>query len=721
MANSISASQSNPDQPTFAVCKCSENPSGPHQIVVSKSDANSTRWPTLGPVTDSKGAECQWALSPDKAKSRWLSSLGKCLAEILGLTKNGLKEDWTLKDFPADYRLYTYIKGTREDQYLFGSTHVYKFRTANEFLPHLQWLVSNEAMGCLCKYCSGAKNQFEVNAALGLPNSASKSKPDGSQPSERPKRQKRSRSPTANNQVSSSYKFQGPFLNEELNRDLLENRSNFRKHELVWCLVADLKVGISTELSRNSQEIGIKYWPGLCQEPTLCNETRAFIAITDDEKDCNGDSSEIRNPLKRKLDQVQPSPSKPASNELENQQRFKWNIRLLGLSDIVIREEKQILPWLFKTADLKQKFGMTKNQAFRLPPHIQNSHHTMRPMLDSFTNIEETLVAFQLAIQIAGNLEEFWGAHDRYDASPDSEVSEKPGSSHRASQTQAGVDLPTTWFQGIWWGAEKIWLYDLVRLNEFKSVPSLKAKAQATNSESASMTSKPGEDCYFLKIEGIYRDELGKKLIVMGKIFDLLPTQKSPVIPPSSSPSLINTEKQRCSRPKKWMPDPPPGFKFRQITKAKEMSYLHVECIAGRYYSPTRKNSSDKLSDICRRLTAKLSQESEKFPSHSTLVSPNASLFGLTPGQKNFMRCRKWRPTRADSISDAESIAEQDLIAMYEKLKSTRMSRNVSHNDENHFNKRTLNNHQHKSNANERSRKSTQPDQDRIFVIEVDP
>ncbi|WAQ82338.1 hypothetical protein PtA15_2A655 [Puccinia triticina] len=722
--------QAEPPPPTFTIHRNSENPSGPHQIEILKSDANSSRWPSVGSVIDSKGATCQWAISSDKSKSRWLSSLGKGFADILGLAKNSQKEDWSLKDFPTDYRLYTYIKGTREDQYLFGSPHVYKFRTANEFLPHLQWLLLHKTMDCLCKYCSGAKNQFEVNAALGLPNSVTKGKPDTSQANDRPKRPKRSHSPAGSNQVNSTYKFQGPYLNEALNRDLLENRSNFRKYELVWCLVTDLMLGASPELSRNSRELGIKYWPGLCEEPTLCNESRAFISILDDEHDRSEGPSGSRNPSKRKLDQVQTSLSKPASNEFQNQQRFKWNIRLLGLSDIVIREESQILPWLFKTADLKHKFGMNKKHGLKLPQHIQN-RHSKRPTLDSFTSVDETLVAFQLAIQIAANLEEFWVAHDRYDAFPDPETEEKSSGSYRVNQEGTGSDSPQMWFQGIWWGAEQIWLYDLVRLNDFKLGPHSpsKAKPPPQSPENSSSTNKPSEDCYFLKIEGIYRDELGKKLIVMGKIFDLVPTQKSPTLPPSSSPPL-NKEKRRCNQSKKWMPDPPVGYKFRQLTKSKEMNHLHVECIAGRYYSPTRKNLSDKLLEICRRLIPKLSQEHEQaphhphHPHHQALVSQNASLFGLTPGQKNFMRCRKWKPSRTDCIVEAEAEAEQQLISACEKIKSTRLNRSVSHTDENQFTAKTqvnVSNGHHKANGADRERRGNQTEQGRIVIIELDP
>ncbi|KAI9625074.1 hypothetical protein H4Q26_016461 [Puccinia striiformis f. sp. tritici PST-130] len=705
----------------YTIHRNSEHALGPHEIELLITDANSTRWPHVGPVLDTKGASCQWALSSDKAKSRWLYSLGKGLAEILGLAKNGQKEHWRMTDFPADYRLYTYIKGAREDQYLFGSTHVKKFRTANEFLPHLQWLILNKTVDCLCKYCSGAKNQFEVNAALGLPHSASKTKPEGSQSADRSKRPKRLRSPPSNNQVNSNYKYQGPYLNEELNRDLLENRSNFRKHELVWCLVTDLIVGVSPELSRNSQELGIKYWPGLCEEPTLFNESRAIISIPDDGEDRNEDVQS----KKRKVGQVQTSTPKSTPSEFQNEQRFKWNIRLLGLSDIVTREEGQLLPWLFKTADLKQKFGMNKKEGLRLPQHVQNRHQTMRPTLESFATVDETLVAFRLAIQIAANLEEFWVAHDRYDAAPDLEIEVKPSGSQSAKLEGSGPDSPTTWYQGIWWGAEKIWLYDFVRLNEVKLGPHLSSKRRTSHQSpvNSSTTSRPREDCYFLKIEGIYRDELGKKLIVMGKLFELIPLETGPTLPTSSSPPL-NTEKQRCNRAKKWIPDPPAGYKFKQLTKSKEMNYLHVECISGRYYSPTRKNSSNQLSEICKRLAPKLAQECDQVAHpHQALVTQNSSLFGLTPGHQNFMRCRKWKPGRAECIFDAESQAEEELISAFEKLKSTRSNRaSINQTDENHFTKhktRVPNNEdQHKNHGNGPSKPA---DKGHIMIIELDP
>lgn len=619
-----------------------------------------------------------------------------------------------------------------------------KFRTANEFLPHLHWLATNRTIECLCKYCSGVKNQLEVNLALGLSydsrnnSSVSKTNNDGNQSVDSSKRRKRSLSPTRNN-VSTSYEFQGPYLNEELNRDLLEDRSNFRNHELVWCSVEDLPIGTTEQLSfQIAPELGIKFWPGMCHEIILCSESRAFISIEDDVKDSGEDGSESRKFLKHNPDRHKDSPLAYITSGFENQQRYKWKVRLLGLSDIVIREEAQILPWLFKTVDLKQKFGMKKRPGMKIPQYVQNRHKSMRPTLRSLTDAEEILVTFQLALQIAANLEEFWVAHDRYDTDPDPDPNGKLPFKSQVDPFKSAPYQPKLWFQGIWWGAEKIWLHDVVRLNDLKGDLVFKSKGRFTSDspEKSSSPINPKDICYFLKIEGIYRDELGKKLIVMGKIFDLVRSEKKSN--PTSSSSTKTNEKQRQKKSKKWMPEPPAGYRFRQITKPKEMNHLHVECISGRFYSPSRKNQCDKFLEIGRRLAPKvardysavdpvfshtnnfkspLSQEQDRGSTSLNLARQNASLFGLTPGQENFMRCRKWQPSRAESILQAESSAELAMIAAYQKL-------NVIHPTDNAV---ITPDHHKKADRNAHSKRKSghsctiQQDKTDILIIEIDP
>ncbi|POW21611.1 hypothetical protein PSHT_02177 [Puccinia striiformis] len=130
-------------------------------------------------------------------------------------------------------------------------------------------------------------------------------------------------------------------------------------------------------------------------------------------------------------------PPKSSSTQFQNENRFKWNIQLLDLSDVVICEEGHLLPWLFITADLKQKFGMKKKEGLRLP-HLFHASVTL---------------------QIASDLEECWFSHNQYHTFPDIETHDinpsktddkssstfdKPRGSPHVNQEGASPEPPTT-------------------------------------------------------------------------------------------------------------------------------------------------------------------------------------------------------------------------------------------------------------------------------------
>lgn len=70
--------------PGYSVERHPSSSNGPHLIRVNRTDALEEKWPPLGPFTDSKGAACEWR-TDDKLRQRWMSQLGKQLAERLGL------------------------------------------------------------------------------------------------------------------------------------------------------------------------------------------------------------------------------------------------------------------------------------------------------------------------------------------------------------------------------------------------------------------------------------------------------------------------------------------------------------------------------------------------------------------------------------------------------------------------------------------------------------
>lgn len=125
------------------------------------SDARPTRWMRNHEEAD------------NQAKNIWLGKLG-CLLKLHGNIEYMFNDPWAyrISDFPRNYKLFSVGRGgksSRKDHYLCGGEH--KFRSPQEFYPHLHWLLDN-ARGvkkpCLCQYCSG-ETQDHVNKIFPLP------------------------------------------------------------------------------------------------------------------------------------------------------------------------------------------------------------------------------------------------------------------------------------------------------------------------------------------------------------------------------------------------------------------------------------------------------------------------------------------------------------------------------------------------------------------------
>ncbi|CAG8457509.1 2593_t:CDS:2 [Ambispora leptoticha] len=93
----------------------------------------------------------------------WRHKLGEGLVLLLNEKKGtNIELPKKLKAFPRGYVLYEHYKVTeksekseRHDKYLYGFGEK-RFRSPNEFVPHLYWLATNREGKCLCKICTGA-------------------------------------------------------------------------------------------------------------------------------------------------------------------------------------------------------------------------------------------------------------------------------------------------------------------------------------------------------------------------------------------------------------------------------------------------------------------------------------------------------------------------------------------------------------------------------------
>jgi len=106
-----------------------------------------------------------------QAEKVWLGKLG-CLLKLHGNIDYTFIDPWaySLSGFPQGYKLFSVERKTqgnglsRKDHYLYGGKH--KYRSPQEFYPHLHWLLNN-ARGvkepCKCQYCDNTRSQEEIN------------------------------------------------------------------------------------------------------------------------------------------------------------------------------------------------------------------------------------------------------------------------------------------------------------------------------------------------------------------------------------------------------------------------------------------------------------------------------------------------------------------------------------------------------------------------------
>ncbi|KAI8830512.1 hypothetical protein BJ741DRAFT_619694 [Chytriomyces cf. hyalinus JEL632] len=94
--------------------------------------------------------------------------------------KLGLDRGW-----PKNYTLVSMctrpLSGLRWDAYLFGHPSGRKYRSPNEFLPHLEWLCSSDPMvPCICKICNGEriKDLSHIEFLNPPPDMAEQSEPE---------------------------------------------------------------------------------------------------------------------------------------------------------------------------------------------------------------------------------------------------------------------------------------------------------------------------------------------------------------------------------------------------------------------------------------------------------------------------------------------------------------------------------------------------------------
>lgn len=539
-----------------------------------------------------------------------------------------------------------------------GSRTVLKFRSVNEFVPHAIWLYSNNPNQlCGCRYCSNAKSQGEITQQFGLPTHTKTDSP-----------------PVVIRRIVKPVLAPAPDQRTVAQRDAdlraaARSSRRYRLGEVVWCQ-------IDPPIAGPAPDICIDWWPAIIRD--------------------------IR--LKKIVTGRQPaaSPSK-ARSEYVVKELHTYKVQLLGVLYFQIVPETMMLPYLawvpgdplFQclkdpdvyipsplSEDLRElsTFYPMPTSASSIPEPIpvsasaeeQQATHPPAPQQGSF---REGTAPFGLALQIAAYITQYWCLTDEWEFKPKpskqtSRIFEPPAESTSAAAgaaaTAEAVPSPKQArpaaefrYQGIWWGCERIWQDDLVRIQPYRD--------QMQLDELLPASALADTRTLFMLLSAVFIDHPGEfpKGKIAGPLYELAPADwvddsrpASPSKQPQPDQPLSSPLPPRKSTMHYALPPPPEGFVFRCITPPGFEVVLDIAFLAGRYYGDllTSAPGMHRLRQL--GLQSMLEPGAEVNAVH---LEPVLSLGGLSPSFRSTMSCIEWFRTRAEMLTQADKTSREKL------------------------------------------------------------
>ncbi|KAG8704132.1 hypothetical protein FRC08_002435 [Ceratobasidium sp. 394] len=562
---------------------------------------------------DSEGNVNYYRPIPDteEASVVWRRDIGTYVAKELGYPAG--KVYW-MKGWPSGYGFYDHQKGKlpnpRHDLYLCGSASTVRFRSKNEFLPHALWLMSDPALKaiCSCKYCTKTKSQVEVNQTLGLPGlkhgpeshsrAPTRAKvvaPGLTHADRRAAREKMGRDKAEKNKPVKRVDQPLAALPERI-RDLASSGRTFRGLELVW-------VALKNPIYLNpGKSVAIDFWPAIILSFSAKNT---------------------------------PSNHKPGDPNYTIECRYVYTVRLLAVNHEIRVYEERLLPQLgyapnpellniVKDSEPSRPLDPTFDEYKNFNPLPEfNKDLGISPSQYSF---QDAAPAYFLALHIVACLTPMWCATHSF-------TSDEPKSDDEE------------YYQGLWWGAERIWVDDLIRLRPSRE----ELDPGDTMGLLPPSSSKALERALLLRITYIVtdpRDPAGMGVCVGGDLYELALESEVPKskVQPTPGPSSIfgaptgllggpavtqsnvasssrsqfpflnnvNPERDTFAQDQRshglapaqlgsgsgsssttmppmaeaavTMPEPPAGYVFRRLLQPGNEMFVDVGAIAGRYY-----------------------------------------------------------------------------------------------------------------------------------------
>ncbi|KAG9006759.1 hypothetical protein FRB94_000443 [Tulasnella sp. JGI-2019a] len=575
----------------------------------------------------------------EPAGTAWRAKVGKALQRDLDLDP---AKQWYLADWPPNYELFVHVNKERHDLYLFGGPA--RFRSANEFYPHARWLLTDPTLNrsnCHCKYCSGSKSQQYVNfrEGIGPPPAPPVPKVErirptaGASTSGRTHRGhvRRAAAPVVVRAPRTPAKPVVPTV-KQLEAEVRSARW-FRVGEVVWVRVDP---PIRPRDCQSDQQL--EWWPALIHEPKL-------KSVAD--------------------------PHEPGKQGWGVTQFTAYRVQILGLMTQYVVPDTSILPYQayippteiidrltivmtdldppLDTAGFAHFLPMPNPLQTPTTPRRASLVPTKRKHEDGEDEAlyDEASAPFAFALQIAGEITTQWCATDSFEAT----FSDSP-----TPQKQLC-------FQGLWWGPERMWVGDLVRVKP--------GRRQLHGSLLPPSSPEAGERGLFLQITRIYRErETGEdgnptsRGMVAGILYEVA---EAPPTLDDTKPSGSETKAKPILRLVS-LPDAPPGYHFRHITPTLEHEIcLPLDIIAGRYYPSLP--ASPLLSKVYNPITLQIyilsipieNPAEIEHPRIVTCVKNLLGLFGLRAGNASAIDTGSWKAGRRIMLTDAWDLAKREL------------------------------------------------------------
>lgn len=539
---------------------------------------------------------------------------------------------------------------------------------------------------CGCKYCgSSRQKQAEISHSLGL-KASSVSHTSTTVPSKKPRirlvLQPRKLSPSGN------------MINHDRNSDLRSSR-RFRVGELIWC-------ALFPPIQGEHEEDRIEFWPGLVTEPRLKSDVL----------------------------------SHPPGEAWRVTQCTVYKVKLLGITHSCILPETAALPYQAYGPSLAliERLRRSGNPALLEDRQQLSDFHpiTLGGQVECGPQAQfvDAATPFALAIQIAAHLVRMWTPTDEWKFHGGAPA---VAAATDAVSTVEMQDIHETRHLGLWWGAERIWTHELVRLQPARAQfmpqgspfiklasPDADARGLLLRINSVIMipegSLKDGQrQCrvsgalYELAGEAYKDEEPPGAMLAGNSILAKLPDVGPPVTPDQivlnskmqvddagsiskngndlevASPAILplrlppDGPVNFPNLPSPYLPKPPDGFKFRPILKNGAEIVLDVSLISGRYYPELLRHP------LLQNILADVNPNDLR-------VSQLTTLCGLLPGSVNSMECGDWVPTRLRMLHHADATAHEDLYkhwhlpkaepeAKTEMVSNEAMDIQVMHND----------------------------------------